>query len=141
MASRVVFARLCDRVIILSDSVDAVTADDAGAVVSFSGIVRNHDDGHAVTLLEYEAHPSAADTLRSVAESVSADYPETRIAIEHRTGTLEVGDLALACAVSAAHRADAFAACARLVDEVKRRVPIWKRQHFADGTTEWVGAL
>jgi molybdopterin synthase catalytic subunit len=141
MASSVTFARLSGSPILLEDCLSAVGADDAGAVVSFSGIVRNHDAGRAVTLLEYEAHPSAEGILASVADSVAADFPTVRIAIEHRTGALEVGDVALACAVSSAHRADAFAACARLVDEVKRQVPIWKLQHFADGTTEWVGSL
>jgi molybdopterin synthase catalytic subunit len=108
--------------------------------VSFQGVVRDHDHGRTVTRLEYEEHPSAEALLRSVAETVASEYPGVRIAIEHRTGSLAVGELALACAVSSAHRADSFAACSRLVDEVKQRVPIWKRQHFADGSTEWVGA-
>ena len=141
MTSPVSFARLSESVILLENSVRAVTVDDAGAVVTFSGIVRNHDSGRAVTRLEYEAHPTAGDTLQSIASSVAADFAGARVAIEHRTGMLEVGDLALACAVSSAHRGDAFAACARLVDEVKAQVPIWKLQHFADGTTEWVGSL
>ncbi|HEY5230942.1 MAG TPA: molybdenum cofactor biosynthesis protein MoaE [Galbitalea sp.] len=135
------FARLSTQGITLEECRVAVASDDAGAVVTFAGIVRDHDAGRSVTSLEYEAHPSAEATLASVAGSVAADFPGVRIAVEHRTGALAVGDLALACAVSAAHRADAFAACARLVDEVKQRVPIWKQQHFADGTTEWVGSL
>jgi molybdopterin synthase catalytic subunit len=139
MASEVKLARLSSEPIHLQDSVTAVSADDAGAVVSFEGVVRNHDHGRTVTRLEYEAHPSAETLLRSAAETVADEYPGVRIAIEHRTGSLQVGDLALACAVSSAHRSDSFAACARLVDEVKQRVPIWKRQHFADGSTEWVG--
>jgi molybdopterin synthase catalytic subunit len=139
MVERVRLARLSESPILLKDAVVAVNADDAGAVASFSGVVRNHDRGRIVTRLEYEAHPSAEAVLRSVAESVSAEYPGVRIAVEHRIGSLDVGDIALACAVSSAHRAEAFAACARVVDEVKKSVPIWKRQHFADGTTEWVG--
>jgi molybdopterin synthase catalytic subunit len=140
-AIMVEFARLSEEWIFLETSVAAVTSNNAGAVVSFSGIVRDHDAGRTVVRLDYEAHPSAAGILQSVAESVAAQFPGTRIAIEHRTGNLEIGDLALACAVSSAHRADAFAACARLVDEVKKQVPIWKQQHFADGTPEWVGSL
>jgi molybdopterin synthase catalytic subunit len=139
--SLVKFARLSDSAIFLEDSVGAVSLDDVGAVVSFSGIVRNHDGGRTVTLLEYEAHPSAAGILEAVTASVAADFPGVRIAIEHRIGALGVGELALACAVSSAHRAEAFAACTRLVDEVKHRVPIWKQQRFADGTSEWVGSL
>jgi molybdopterin synthase catalytic subunit len=139
MTSGVTRARLSSEPILLEDCIAAVSADDVGAVVSFSGIVRDHDHGRTVTRLEYEAHPSAQELLRSVAETVAAEFPGVRVAIEHRTGSLDVGDLALTCAVSSAHRSDSFAACARLVDEVKQRVPIWKRQHFADGSTEWVG--
>jgi molybdopterin synthase catalytic subunit len=139
MVSNVILARVSETPILLDAVLTAVSSDDAGAVASFSGVVRNHDRGRTVLRLEYEAHPSADDLLRSAAETISAEFPEVRIAVEHRTGSLEVGDLALACAVSSAHRAESFAACARLVDEVKNRVPIWKRQHFADGSTEWVG--
>ncbi len=141
MPSVVSVARISERAILLDDAVRAVTASDAGAVVTFSGIVRNHDGGRTVVLLEYEAHPSAAAVLESVAAEVAAGFDGLCIAIEHRTGVLEIGELALGCAVSSAHRADAFAACARLIDEVKKRVPIWKRQHFSDGTVEWVGSL
>jgi molybdopterin synthase catalytic subunit len=141
MDSRVLFARLSESAILLDDSVSAVSSDGAGAVVSFSGVVRNRDGGRSVTLLDYEAHPTAAGILETVASSIAADYSDIRIAIEHRVGSLEVGDLALACAVSSAHRSNAFVACQRLVDEVKKQVPIWKQQHFADGTTEWVGSL
>jgi molybdopterin synthase catalytic subunit len=139
--ARVLFARLSEDRIFVETSVDAVTSDDAGAVVTFAGVVRDHDHGRAVTRLDYEAHPSAADVIAGVARSVAAEFPGIRLAIEHRVGSLEIGDLALACAVSSAHRAEAFAACARLVDEVKKQVPIWKEQHFSDGTTEWVGSL
>jgi molybdopterin synthase catalytic subunit len=109
-----------------------------GATVSFCGIVRDHDQGREVTRLEYHAHPSAADVLREVAEEF-ADLPDVlAIAVSHRIGTLEIGDVALVAAVSAAHRREAFDVCSRLVDEVKHRLPVWKRQEFADGTDEWV---
>jgi molybdopterin synthase catalytic subunit len=109
-----------------------------GATVSFCGVVRDHDHGRNVTRLEYHAHPSAADVLREVAKEF-ADLPDVlAIAVSHRVGTLEVGDVALVAAVSAAHRREAFDICARLVDEVKHRLPVWKRQEFADGTDEWV---
>jgi len=110
----------------------------AGAVVSFQGVVRDHDHGRSVTLLEYEGHPSAGEVLRQVADEIAADPDVYAVAVSHRTGPLAIGDVALAAAVSTAHRAAAFAACARLVDEVKARLPIWKRQVFADGTDEWV---
>ena len=117
-----------------------VTTASDGAVVIFRGVVRDHDPGAsgAVVLLEYEAHPDAERLLREVCERIAAETG-LAVAAEHRIGSLRVGDLALVAAVAAPHRADAFAACARLVDELKTSVPIWKRQHSADGTTEWVG--
>jgi molybdopterin synthase catalytic subunit len=119
----------------------AVAGADRGAVVTFAGVVRNHDDGRGVERLSYTAHPNADALLKKVAAEVAAAHPDVRLAALHRVGDLAVGDVALACAVSSAHRAAAFAACSTLVDEVKARVPIWKEQFFDDGTTEWVGAL
>jgi len=116
----------------------AVADSRAGAVVSFQGVVRDHDHGRSVLSLEYEGHPSAEDVLREVADEVAADPAVHAVAVSHRLGPLAVGDVALVAAVSTAHRAAAFAACARLVDEAKARLPIWKRQIFADGTEEWV---
>jgi molybdopterin synthase catalytic subunit len=110
----------------------------AGAVVSFLGVVRDHDGGRGVTLLEYEGHSTAQDVLREVADEVAMDPQVYAVAVSHRVGRLEVGDVALAAAVSTTHRAAAFDACARLVDEVKTRLPVWKRQVFDDGTEEWV---
>lgn len=139
--ARVLFARVVAGPISLEDCTTAVSADDAGAVVTFAGVVRDHDGGRSVVSLDYEAHPSAEVVIASVAASVAGEFPRVRIAIAHRVGSLAVGDLALAAAVSCAHRADAFAACARLIDEVKLQVPIWKEQRFTDGSSEWVGSL
>jgi molybdopterin synthase catalytic subunit len=116
----------------------AVADPRAGAVVSFQGVVRDHDHGREVTLLEYEGHPNAEAVLREVAEEIAADADVYAVAVSHRIGELKIGDVALVAAVSTAHRAAAFAACARLVDEAKARLPIWKRQIFSDGTEEWV---
>jgi molybdopterin synthase catalytic subunit len=116
----------------------AVAGPRAGAVVSFQGVVRDHDHGRGVTLLEYEGHPTAEKVLREVAEEIAADPDVYAVAVSHRVGTLGVGDVALVAAVSTAHRAAAFAACGRLVDEAKARLPIWKRQVFTDGAEEWV---
>jgi molybdopterin synthase catalytic subunit len=110
----------------------------AGAVVSFQGVVRDHDHGRPVIRLEYEGHPTAEDVLRAVAAEVAADPAVHAVAVSHRVGPLDIGDFALVAAVSTAHRAAGFAVCARLVDEVKARLPIWKHQIFADGTDEWV---
>ncbi len=113
----------------------------AGAVVSFAGVVRNHDGGRGVTRLEYSAHPSAAELLAQVAADVAAASEGVRaIAVSHRIGVLNIGDAALVAAVSADHRAAAFRTCALLVDTVKERLPVWKHQFFTDGTDEWVGS-
>lgn len=116
----------------------AVAQPSAGAVVSFAGVVRDHDGGRGVVELEYEGHPSADDVLAEVAAEIAADPAVYALAVSHRVGRLEIGDVALAAAVSTAHRAEAFALCARLVDEVKARLPVWKRQVFTDGEEEWV---
>ena len=106
--------------------------------MAFQGVVRDHDDGRGVTLLEYEAHPSAGAVLDAVAVEIAADPAVYAVVVSHRVGRLEIGDVALVAAVSTAHRAAGFAVCARLVDEVKSRLPVWKRQVFADGSEEWV---
>ena len=116
----------------------AVSGDASGAVVVFSGVVRNHDHGRDVVSLEYVGHPSADQVLRACRDEIAADPLVHAVAVSHRIGDLRIGDSALVAAVSAAHRAEAFAACARLVDIVKERLPIWKRQVFSDGTDEWV---
>jgi molybdopterin synthase catalytic subunit len=113
----------------------------AGAVVTFAGVVRDHDGGRAVRGLEYSAHPTAEKVVAQVAADVAVRATGVRaIAVSHRIGPLGIGDVALACAVAADHRKEAFAACAELVDEVKRLLPVWKHQLFADGTDEWVGS-
>jgi molybdopterin synthase catalytic subunit len=116
----------------------AVARASAGAVVTFSGVVRDHDRGRAVRRIEYVAHPQAAAVLAEVVADVTARAAVDAVAAEHRVGELDVGDCALAVAVAAAHRAEAFEAAAELVDEVKRRLPVWKRQVLADGSDEWV---
>lgn len=121
----------------------AVGDDAAGGTVLFVGTVRDHDghaDGAAVTALAYSAHPTAEAELRRVAEKVAADFPVRALAALHRVGDLRVGDTAVVVAVSCPHRGEAFAASRRLIDDLKREVPIWKHQTFADGTEEWVGA-
>ena len=109
-----------------------------GALVTFRGIVRDHDNGASVTALDYQAHPDAAAFLEQCCAAVAAETG-LPVAAAHRVGSLVVGDTALVAAVAAPHRAEAFAACERLVERIKASVPIWKRQHFVDGTSEWVG--
>lgn len=112
----------------------------AGAVVTFAGAVRNHDHGVSVTALEYQAHPTASRIIAEVAAELAARDGVIAVAVTHRVGALAIGDLAIVAAISAAHRELAFAVCSDLVDEVKARLPVWKRQLFADGSDEWVNS-
>lgn len=121
------------------DAVRAAVASPAsGAVVLFEGVVRDHDEGLPVLRLDYTAHPDAQEFLARCCAEVSHETG-LAVAAAHRVGELVIGDLALLAAVSAAHRAEAFAACSLLVERIKATVPIWKRQHRPDGVTEWVG--
>jgi molybdopterin synthase catalytic subunit len=133
-----IIARVVDRPLSVAEHEDAVADKAAGAVVSFAGVVRDHDGGRGVTELEYVGHPTAEEVLTEIAADFAARPELHAVAVSHRIGMLGIGDVALACAVSAAHRGEAFAACAALVDEVKHRLPIWKRQVFSDGEEEWV---
>lgn len=109
-----------------------------GALVTFRGVIRDHDGGRGVQGLDYSAHPDAEAFLRNVCAEV-AERHGLVVAAVHRIGTLDIGDVALVAAVASPHRAQAFAACSELVDAIKAGVPIWKRQHTTDGRTEWVG--
>jgi len=123
-----------------SDEVLAAIADpSAGGTALFIGTVRNHDHERPVDELSYEAHPDALEHLRRVAERICEDPAVTALAAVHRTGALAIGDAAVIVGVAAAHREVAFAACRRLIDDLKAEVPIWKHQHFTDGASEWVG--
>ncbi|MGJ3192505.1 molybdenum cofactor biosynthesis protein MoaE [Paenarthrobacter nitroguajacolicus] len=141
----VVSAVLSAEPISVDQAIRAVESDTAGAVVSFSGVVRNHDGGKAVDRLSYSAHPTAHQIMSDVVAQLVAEHSgeaaqPVRIWAAHRIGMLEIGDPALVCAVAAAHRGQAFAVCSELVDRIKEQVPIWKEQFFTDGTVEWVGA-
>lgn len=131
-------ARVVDAPLSVAEHEEAVADKRAGAVVSFCGVVRDHDGGRSVTELEYVGHPTATAVIAEIARKFAARDDVHAVAVSHRIGLLGIGDVALACAVSAAHRGQAFAACADLVDEVKERLPIWKRQVFTDGEEEWV---
>lgn len=123
----------------MDEAYAAVAAPGTGGIAVFVGAVRDHDHARAVSALSYSAHPTAEQRLHAVMEKVAADHPVTGLAAVHRVGDLRVGDLAVVVAASSTHRADAFAACRRLIDDLKEHVPIWKHQTFADGGDEWVG--
>jgi molybdopterin synthase catalytic subunit len=118
----------------------AVGAPGAGGIALFAGTVRDHDHARAVSGLSYSAHPTVERELRAVMEKVAADHPVHGLAAVHRVGDLRIGDIAVIVAASSAHRAEAFDACRRLIDDLKAGVPIWKHQTFTDGGDEWVGA-
>jgi molybdopterin synthase catalytic subunit len=118
----------------------AVTVPEAGGLALFLGVVRNHTAGRRVVALEYEAHvPMAEAKLKEIGEAIYRRWPGVRqVAIVHRIGRLGIGEASVVIGVAAAHRADAFEACAYAIDTLKRVVPIWKREIFEDGAV-WVG--
>lgn len=139
-ARRVVLARVTSDPVDVDALARAVGDAAAGAVVTFAGVVRDHDGGRGVTGLEYVAHPDADDVVRRVVEQVVARSDVDAVACVHRVGALAVGECALGVAVSAAHRQQAFATAAELVDEIKTHLPVWKRQDLAAGGHEWVNS-
>ena len=111
----------------------------AGAIDVFYGVVRDANDGKPVVRLEYQAYaPMALEEMRRIGDEIERAMPGVRLAASHRTGSLVVGDVAVVCAASAEHRGEAFVACKKLIDEIKHRVPIWKREHGPEGAY-WVG--
>ena len=135
---KVRIAEVSDQPLDVGAHAAAVRDAQAGAEVSFCGVVRDHDHGRSVTRLEYSSYPNAEQVLREVAEEIAADPAVIVVAVSPRIGLLSIGDVALVASVTAAHRQRAFDSCQRLVDEAKARLPIWKRQIFDDGTDEWV---
>lgn len=122
-----------------SEILDLVKTPRAGAVVLFIGTARNHAEGRPVAALEYEAYAAMAEAeMRALAEEALRRWPAEKIAVVHRTGRLDIGEAAVMAAVSSAHRKEAFEACAFLMDALKERVPIWKKEHWADGGARWV---
>ena len=117
----------------------AVSDAGVGAVSLFLGTVRDLNDGRPVTGIEYEAYqPMAEQELRIIAQEVCDATPGLRLAIEHRVGTLRVGDVSVAIAASHAHRAQALDATRSVIDTLKKRVPIWKQEYYTDGDRAWV---
>jgi molybdopterin synthase catalytic subunit len=138
-APEVMLAEIRESPLSVDEVISAVLHARAGAVASFIGIVRELDQGQGVTALDYTSHPSAAEVLRELAERVAARGDVIRLAVVHRTGHLEIGNVAVVVAVSAMHRHTAFDACRELIDTVKTSLPIWKHQIFDDGSDVWVG--
>jgi molybdopterin synthase catalytic subunit len=116
-----------------------VSGPEVGGIALFVGTVRDRDHESEVVSLDYTQHPSAVDVLTKCAEQTADQHDVLAIAVEHRVGHLEIGDIAVVVAVGAVHRGEALAACAHLINTVKAEVPIWKEQHFTSGDSEWVG--
>lgn len=123
----------------LDEAVREVAHPGAGGIATFLGAVRDHSDGRVVTRLEYQAYASmAVREMETIAREIEEEIAGVRVAAQHRVGSLAVGDIAVVCAASAPHRGEAFRACRLLIDRIKERVPVWKREHGPDGTA-WVG--
>ena len=117
----------------------AVTRPDCGGVILFLGTVRDLTDGQATTALEYEAYAGMVEKeLATIAAAARQRWPIGELAVVHRLGKLDIMDIAVAVAVSCPHRGDAFEACRFVIDELKQKVPIWKRDHTPDGAAAWV---
>lgn len=136
-SARVVRAEVTAEPVSVAELAAAVEDRAAGAVLTFDGVVRDHDGGRGVIGLTYSSHPSADEIVRAIAQEVAARPGLRAVAVVHRVGDLRIGETALGVAVSADHRAPAFDALREAVEEVKKRLPIWKHQLFADGSKEW----
>lgn len=131
--------RVSDEPLSLDEVVRAVSTDEHGGVVTFTGAVRRHSRGKRIVRLEYEAYrPMAERKLAEIGAGLAAEFPGVRVAIVHRVGALAVGELAVVIAASAPHRAAAFDACRAAIDRLKQSVPIWKKEVADDGET-WIG--
>ena len=123
----------------LGDVIRAVEAGDAGAIVHFLGVVRNNTEGREVSYLEYEAYPPMAEKkMAEIAQEIHEKWGLDRVAMIHRVGRLEIGEVSVAVAVASPHRKEAFEACHYAMNRLKQIVPIWKREVWADGEEEWV---
>jgi molybdopterin synthase catalytic subunit len=137
--SKVRLAGITDAPLSVDKLIAAVATPEVGGIGIFLGVVRSRDEGRAVDSLDYSDHPSADAVLAECAGRVAAQHDVIGVAVEHRVGHLEVGDLAVVVVVGASHRQAALSACTQLIDEIKTSVPIWKEQHFSSGASAWVG--
>ena len=123
----------------VDEAIALVAHEGAGAIAVFLGTVRDVNDGQPVERLEYEAYASMASAeMDRIRSEIEKEIPDVRVAAVHRTGTLAVGEISVVCVASAPHRGEAFQACRLMIDRLKERVPIWKREHGPDGPY-WVG--
>ena len=130
---------LSDEPLSLDRVVDEVRSDEAGAIATFTGTTRVHSRGRSVTHLDYEAYEGMAEkVMEEIASALRTRYELTAVAIHHRIGRVTIGETSVVIAVSAPHRRDALAACRDAIDELKERVPLWKKEVY-EGGEEWIG--
>ena len=130
---------LSDEPLSLDRVVDEVRSHEAGAIATFTGTTRVHSRGQTVTHLDYEAYEGMAESvMQEIADALGTRYGLTAIAIHHRIGRVAIGETSVVIAVSAPHRQDALAACKDAIDELKERVPLWKKEVY-EGGEEWIG--
>lgn len=134
-----IWTGITDDTIATDDVLSRVGADRDGAVLLFLGVVRDHNDGRPVAGMEYEAYREMAESvLGDIAAEVEERWKTDRIVILHRIGTLDVGEASVAIAVSTPHRAEAYDASRYVIEEIKERLPVWKKEHYEDGERRWV---
>ena len=132
---------LLDRPIDVAALIDEAGDDSCGAITVFLGCVREVNDGRPVTGIEYSSYRAMAEReMAAIARETAETFGVTRLIIEHRLGTLTLRDVSVAIVAGHAHRAPALDASRYVIEQLKRRVPIWKLEHYTDGTREWVGA-
>jgi len=133
------YIKITSHPIQISDCIDRVTRPEAGAISTFIGIAREFTHGKQTIFLEYEAYiPMAEKQLTQIAKEIDERWKNTAVAILHRIGRLDISEIAVAIAVSTPHRDDAFAASKYAIERIKEIVPIWKKEHWTDGTS-WIG--
>jgi molybdopterin converting factor subunit 1 len=132
-------ARLLGEPPSLDRCVAAVGGPEMGGITTFTGLVRRHSRGQRIERLEYEAYPAMAEkVMAELCDEIEREVPGARLAVEHRVGVLGIGDIAVVIAAAAPHRAEAFTACRALIDRLKERVPIWKKE-IGESGEEWIG--
>ncbi|OFZ21273.1 MAG: hypothetical protein A2X94_07280 [Bdellovibrionales bacterium GWB1_55_8] len=121
------------------DLLAQVSADEFGAVILFLGTVRNEHQGRKVISIDYDVHPELArQALSDIAGEIEQSHPVGRVVITHRVGHVKTGEIAIGIAVSGAHRDEAYRASRQAIEEIKRRVPIWKKENYEDGESAWL---
>ncbi len=134
--------KLSEQTIDAAEESRKMSSKEAGAFVCFEGRVRNHNEGKAVLRLEYEAYAALAEKEAALIMKEAAErFPIIAASCIHRTGLLEIGDIAVWVGVLSRHRAEGFDACRFIIDEIKARVPIWKKEYYVDETAEWVNCV